>query len=82
MEGEQVFETIIAGLGAFILGAVFLVFSILFDRRMKKHNRENVTNILRNERKLELREIRAEIDQLSQIARDKQLTKNVTNGVE
>lgn len=66
MEGQQTIESLLAIGSAILIGVIVLAFIFLFEKRMRKHNQENVTNILRNPHKLELRKLRQEIEAFKQ----------------
>ena len=64
MEGQQAYYSLIAFGVAILLGIAVLIFSILFERRMRMHSKQNIVNILTNPCKVELEKLRKDIEDL------------------
>lgn len=71
MEREPAYYSLIAFGVAVLLGLVAVVFSILFEKRMRMHARQNIMNVLMHPCKIELKELRKEIEQLKETKLDR-----------
>ena len=71
MDEQQAYYSLIAFGIAILIGVVVLIFSLLFERRMRMHARQNIMNFLTNPCKLQLEELRKEVESLKENKMDK-----------
>lgn len=80
MDEQQAYYSLLAFGIAILIGIVVVVFSVLFERRMRMHSRQNILNVLMNPCKLQLEELRKEVESLKRNKLDKPDTNIRSNG--